>query len=323
MTYYKSVRIINGKPVLIIVDDGGNIIKNPTKEQTSVAISEGIDSYRKYKFIQKLKGRKCCICGNNDTGKNFGGNYQWHSCECKKQNCTRYICTRCYTRLQSAEEWRKNKLYYVRGRKCHICRGDKSSGNWCKYYDKNGDWNGTSWVCSKCYAMIIRDSDWRKGNLDPLSATGKGFIGQQIVANRYGVEDCNLKMNNFRFYVDLSKIAGYGYCEVKTRSFDILQGKYEQWNFDTRREQEYDTLFALCMDRNKPWKDIERVYAIPWEVIVSRNKCNVTISRNSLKRGYWYEEFRIDEKSFNETYHNMKLENCKILYGMTEVQVDI
>lgn len=320
MTYYKSVRFINGKLKLIIIDDNGNIIKSPTKEQISVAILEDIDSYRKDKSIQKSKGRKCCVCGNNDTGKNFGGNPWWHSCECKKQDCTRYICTKCYTRrqnakirLQNAAEQIKNKLYYINGRKCCVCGSDKSSGSWCKYYDKNGYWNGTSWICSKCYATITRDSDWKKGNLDPLSATGKGFIGQQIVAQTYNVEDCNIKMNNFHFYVDISKISGYGYCEVKIRSFDILQGKYEQWLFDTRREQDYDTLLTLCMDRNKPWKDVEEVYAFPWEIVIYRNKANITITRNSLKKDHWYDEFKIDEKPFNEKYHNLKLENCKVL----------
>lgn len=102
-------------------------------------------------------------------------------------------------------------------------------------------------------------------------------------------------MNNFRFYVDLSKIPKYGYCEIKTR------------------EQEYDTLFTLCMDKNKPWQNVERVYAFPWEVVINRNKTNITIARNSLKKGYWYEEFRIDKNPFNDIYRDMKLDNCEIL----------
>ncbi len=51
------------------------------------------------------------------------------------------------------------------------------------------------------------------------SPPGKDFIGQQIVAKTYGIEDCNLKMNNFRFYIDL-KHSIYGYIEVKTRIKD-------------------------------------------------------------------------------------------------------
>jgi hypothetical protein len=63
MIYYKSYGIIDGKPKLVITDEDGNIIKNPTKEQIKDAILEDSDTYRE----NKLKGRKCCICGNKDT----------------------------------------------------------------------------------------------------------------------------------------------------------------------------------------------------------------------------------------------------------------
>ena len=313
LTYYKSIRFINGKLKSIITDEYDSIIENPTKEQMQIAIPEDISSYRKNRSKQRMEGRKCCTCKSDKTYISESGYHQWHSCECGNQNCSKYLCHACRMRLEHSGEWRKRGIGHPVNVLCHMCEKDKSSGNWCRYYDKNGDWNGVSYICSACYATIHRDSDWKKGNLDPLSSAGKGFIGQQVVAKRYDVEDCNLLMNNFRFYVDISKIVGYGYCEVKTRSFDILKDKYEQWLFDTRRKQEYDTLILLCMDRNIPWTNVERVYAIPWEVVVSRNKANITISRNSLRKGYWYEEFRIDEKPFDDIYHNMKLENCDIL----------
>lgn len=49
----------------------------------------------------------------------------------------------------------------------------------------------------------------------PLSSIGKGFIGQQIISRTYKIDDCNLKMDNFNFYIDLTKDAKYGYGEVK------------------------------------------------------------------------------------------------------------
>lgn len=180
----------------------------------------------------------------------------------------------------------------------------------------------TAYECSVCHKKIEYNTpgtyanakklqaDCRNENLDSSSSSGRGFIGVQIVAHRYGIDDCNIKMDNFRFYVDLSKISGYGYSEVKTSSFSKTYGR---WKFNTDRVQEYDTAFLVCMDNNWPWKDVDRLYAIPWEVVVNRNKWSISITKNPSKGVQWYEEFRIDERPFNETYHNMKLENCKIL----------
>lgn len=176
------------------------------------------------------------------------------------------------------------------------------------YHDILDEYNNTviECVCPKCVTNIMK-VDWRKGNLDPKSAVGKGFIGQQIVAKTFGIEDCNLKMKNFNFYIDLSKISGYGYGEVKIASLDMTN---DIWYFDTDREQYYDILFLVCMDENWPWKNVERIYAIPWEVVGYRKKIGIY---NNPSRGGWYKEFRIDEKSFNDTYHNMNLTNCKVL----------
>ena len=52
--------------------------------------------------------------------------------------------------------------------------------------------------------IFLYEADFRNGNLDPLSPPGKGFIGAQIVAKTNGTEDCNIKMNNFRFYVEFN-----------------------------------------------------------------------------------------------------------------------
>lgn len=212
---------------------------------------------------------------------------------------------------------------------CCVCGADKTycSNDYEQWYDcKCGKKDCTKHLCKNCWSKDYQKNnpnshdntrklatDWRTGNLDPLSTNGKGFIGQQIVAIKYGAEDCNLKMDNFRFYIDLSKISGYGYSEVKTSSLGIKSGQYM---FHTHRPQEYDTLFLVCMDHNEPWKDVNRVYAIPWEVVVNRGKGNIVITRDS-SRGTWYDDpkkgYRLDEKPFNDIYHGMKLENCKVL----------
>lgn len=250
-TYYRSYRIVGGKPKWVLIDECNNIIEhNPTKEQINLSIDE--------RYIPK-SSRMCCKCGKDETTKN----------------------------------------------------------NWYKYRDKIGKWDNKSYICHKChmndYNSTYDDdrkitSKWRNGRLDPASLSGKGFIGQQIVSQTYGVEDCNLKMENFNFYVDLNKITGYGYSDVKTSSFDGYR-----WHF-ADMVRKCDTFFFVCMDNNWPWKNVMRMYAIPcWEIFGESNihiYGNFRISRSKWK---YIEEFRIDKKPFNYTYHNMRLENCKVL----------
>lgn len=159
-------------------------------------------------------------------------------------------------------------------------------------------------ICPSCIRKTT--ADWRMGNLDPSSSVGRGFIGQQIVANTYGVEDCNLMMDNFHFYIDLSKILGYGYVEVKIASLI-----YISWYFSRIKSENFDTIFLLCMDMNWPWKDVYRVYAIPWKAVGNRKSMGIT--KNPSKDKLWYEKFRIDVEPFNDTYHSMKLSNCTVL----------
>lgn len=198
---------------------------------------------------------------------------------------------------------------------CCICKSKKTyvevgTGRpvWHKCICGKKDCTGYS--CDKCINKVkYRSLDrnyialWRIGELGPNSTNGKGFIGQQIISRTYEVDDCNLKMDNFRFYVDLSKISGYGYCEVK-----IATVSYGVYHFNTKRHQDYDNIFLICMDEQ--WTNVERVYVIPWEYAVKRT--SIGIIKNPSKKT-WYAEFRIDEKLFNDTYHKMKLENCKYL----------
>jgi len=65
----------------------------------------------------------------------------------------------------------------------------------------------------------------------------------------------------------------------------------------------------ICMDDNWPWKNVEKVYAIPWEIV--GYKKGIQIGKDYKK--FLYDEFRIDERPFNDIYHKMKLENCPVL----------
>jgi len=215
---------------------------------------------------------------------------------------------------------KKRKRTNFEKRICCICGSDHTDKNvldcpiWINH--KCDKIDCTKYVCHSCHKKIQYRSfssgyyiaQWRIGELDPSSPSGKGFIGQQIVAKRYGIEDCNLKMDNFHFYVDLSKIPGLGYAEVKTASYDIEQAK---WPFSNINKENFDILLLLCMDAFSPWRDVERVYMIPDEYAESTG---ISINRYPSRLTYMSKEkFRIDRRPFNDIYHNMKLENCKVL----------
>ncbi len=62
MIYYRSYRIIDGKPKLVVIDEDGNIIKNPTKEQKKEAILEG---HKNRETKGRIEGRMCCRCNTD------------------------------------------------------------------------------------------------------------------------------------------------------------------------------------------------------------------------------------------------------------------
>lgn len=218
-------------------------------------------------------------------------------------------------KLRSAvvEKYSKLKRHDSKPKLCCICGNNNDVRK--RYYDDNGNWDGESRLCDNCYTNINYNyiqkmlAGFRNGNLDPLSTVGKGFIGQQIIAKKYNVDDCNLKMDNFHFYVDLSKISGFGYCEVKISG---LHGKL--WKAELGMEHKFDTVFVLCMDKNVPWIDIERAYVIPESKLYGEARINIYKDFSNMRSRFkWVDKFRVDEKDFNDIYHTMKLENCKIL----------
>lgn len=182
-----------------------------------------------------------------------------------------------------------------------------------------GKSNCTTYLCHRCKSKDYdRDRNsmaaWRTGNLSIYSTTGKGFIGAQIVAKTYELDDCNIKTNNFNFYVDLSKHSIYGDIEVKTVSLDI---EYMRWMVHLRNWN-FDTLFMVCMGCEYPWENVLRVYAIPCEyvnglqgVYISARGPIDELGRSS--KGTKWDKFRIEEKPFNDTYHKMDINKCKVL----------
>lgn len=95
---YKSYRIIDGKAKWVIVDDNGKIInRNPNKEELVKEINS-----RRHKT-------KIC-CKNKEHESRSGMREYWFRCSCKKDNCTRYLCYKCYQKYNPDSWHNKRKL---------------------------------------------------------------------------------------------------------------------------------------------------------------------------------------------------------------------
>lgn len=90
MVYYKSYRIVDGKPRWVIEDEDGNINKSPTKEQLSLA-------------ILGEPPKKCCICGSKNTRIDNSDRNQWfkyYGEDTKKDwDGKSWLCSNCYHKI--------------------------------------------------------------------------------------------------------------------------------------------------------------------------------------------------------------------------------
>jgi hypothetical protein len=51
-------------------------------------------------------------------------------------------------------------------------------------------------------------------------------------------------------------------------------------------------------------KYVERVYIFPKEEIIKRK--SLSVSKDNLRGPYWYDQYRVDEKPYNEIYQNIR-----------------
>lgn len=206
------------------------------------------------------------------------------------------------------------RIHRFKGRKCRKCGNDISDpsrdNHGTRYLDDKGNWDGKSWLCNCCYMKDYNkdrndNADWRTGNLSRYSPSGKGFIGAQIVARTLGVDDCNIIMDNFNFYIDLGKHSKYGYIEVKTATLDIECG---EWSFILNLWKQ----ILVCMDQYEPWKNVKKLYAISYGYVINNKGITITDITSKYSKLKW-ERFKIDEKPFDDTYHKMDIKRCKVL----------
>lgn len=194
--YYKSYRIIDGKPKLVVTDDNDNIVHGLNNEQIKLAIYDN----RKTIMIRK---RKCCKCGSDETYISTKGTPVWrlhHKCD--KENWTGYICYYCdLIPPYRTQIYINNKRdIKMKGRNCCECKSSVSRSWFNHLCDKE--------YCSKYLC--------------------------KIVCKFLGTEDNNIRYDNFNFYIDINH-SRYGYVEVKTSSMNLIERKWNFGNIQRHR----------------------------------------------------------------------------------------
>lgn len=315
--YYKFIGIVDGKPKWVVIDGDYDITKDPTKDQLDIA-------------IEGKPPKRCCICRKEETYVDPNGKERWRVHRCDKENCTGFICHLCDGRIYNGIiDDRGNPIIRKRIKVNHTntvccmckkkCTNKNFNGdpNWIKYrinkegnYDRYGNWDNKSYLCTRCYSNIRnreKDSyreaiksvaDSRTGNLDRSSSTGEAIISQWICAIVLGLRDMNIEKNNFNEHIDLSLHSKYGMIDVKNGKWIRNRG---YWQVDDI-EKDCNTIIIVCGDGHKPWINIKRVYIIP----KGDAKHSIVIVQDSSRRSKW-KKFRVDEGSYNDAYHSVDI----------------
>lgn len=267
------------------------------------------------------KKRKCGICGSIET-RIFSGREYWYKMYDSRGmwDHKSFLCHECKVEIEKSET-AKIREQRLKERVCCLCGSDKTyidnSGRQ-SWFEHKCDRNiCTGWSCNKCHRKMLQQlpdsqNNIRKiladartryidlNNFDNLTDSEKGRIVEQIVVDTYRIENYNKKVDNYNSPFDAIH-PEYGILQIKGSSFDRTRGI---WYFN-KKEQKFDFIIIVCMDENRPWKNIERIYKIPYRDVSDQKSITITKDPSRIVRSY--EEFRIDEKPFNDTYHNMEM----------------
>lgn len=249
---------------------------------------------------------KCYICGTDKSP-------HWHRNYNDKGDWTgRRICSECKLEIEK-EKTRKIKERFSQEKICCRCRSIET------YVDPNGyhRWHRhvcdkkscTKFLCDKCWNKVEYNADWRDGNLDPESPPGKGFATEMTVAKVRNLKNCNLELDNFNAKFDLSIDPEYGKPQVKGPT--LIAG---MWHAVMGIRHNFDHLWIVCMDKKR--EHVKRVYIIPKLELINYTHIDIYEDWSRVKGGSkfeWIEKYRVDEKPYDDAYHDLKLDNCNVL----------
>lgn len=262
------------------------------------------------------KGRKCCKCGTDNSPKwykYYGKDDHWlGEWLCKKcwlkdyQKNNPYSSHNIQKYLVKISKAQKERLEIKR--KCHEC-GTENTSHWYK--------DGKLDLCAACYQKLPNSPNSIRKSLakcrtkriidinkfDELDDNDIGRIIEDIVCDTYGIKNYNDETDNYRSPFDAIH-PEYGRLQIKGASLNVIDGEWQRGlRYTEILWREFDFMIFVCMDENKPWRNVERVYKIPQEEFSNR-RC-ITIIKDP-SRGTWYEKYRIEEGPFNSSWHDIK-----------------
>jgi len=207
----------------------------------------------------------------------------------------------------------------LENRTCCICGGKDTHKNnkgvpqWLREYNIKG-WTGR-WMCFNCGSNDYQEKDPnsqrnaiksvrnpRIGNIKKGTEQGMVIITQAVVAKVNGIEDLNIRMDNYGYHFDMYKDV-YGRINVEYSSFRYPH--YEGWIFNSRRinivkTENYDTFILLCFNEDK--SDIERIY-----IIINNEEIKELWTIGINANGSKYEKFRVDKSEYSSAYRDIML----------------
>jgi len=220
------------------------------------------------------------------------------------------------------------------GRICCRCGSVKTGKNWFghdSWYSHSCDKkNCTKYFCSKCWQEDYRKlpdshnniikglANSRTGNLDRSSESGKSIIDQAVVSKVLKIEDLNIKMNNFEWYIDMENDM-YKKIDTKGSCLRIIRAgllKYYIWSFHTYKKIDINTFICIGYDRNR--NNIDFVWVIPNDrELITSESINITKGYSGSKYG----KFKVDAKPYNDAYHSlMEFLKDKKYFGIEDIK---
>lgn len=244
---------------------------------------------------ERMKERKCYVCGVGETSKwhvHYNGYikiYYCHKCELEdRRSATKRI-----------------KDQRMKGRICRVCGvGKIYAFGMCQKcymedYHKRPD-SGHNIIKSIAQSRSkIFDID----RFNEFSSNLKGYMGECVVAKVLGLKNQNDLSDNYNSKYDLTIHPIYGVIQVKTKGLNI---KTYLWEYNLKKEYEFDYIFLLCMDGCEPWKNVDKVCAIPGNHNDIYGLLKLTIIKDSVKGSKW-EKFEIDKTPYNDAWHSLFL----------------
>lgn len=196
---------------------------------------------------------------------------------------------------------------YNKTNACDRC-GDKLTYKACQERNELNIPTG-NWLCRKCYGKDYNNrpdsfknlkkqlSDYRTGNIKLNTSKGKGNIFEEWTCKWLGLDNLNIKNDNFNSPIDHNRHEKYGIVQTKGMTYNEFE---QTWSTKWENEQnkEFDNIIMWCA--NKDMTKIERIYIFPKFEVMKRT--GPTIYKNPI--GYrgigWYEKYRIDDKTVEQ-----------------------